>query len=141
MGGDLSPHACPRHRVEPGPCPCNLPKIPGSYMLPLPSQVMPVGEHRKILRQQQPSLTEYILIDLKPLSYHRFCLLLFLIDEWSWQRKENPLYLFSLMATLRYTRSLLPFPCHGLDVYSTRRSLDTHLYIIISMHSLQFLTF
>ena len=45
------------------------------------------------------------------------------------------------MATRRYTRSLLPFLYHGLDVYSTRRSLDTHLYIIISMHSLQFLTF
>ena len=76
----LSPHACPRHQVEPGLRPCNLPKTPGSYMLPLPSQVMLVGEHRRILRQQQPSLTEYILIDLKLLFYHRFCLLLFLDD-------------------------------------------------------------
>ena len=73
-------HACPHHQVETGPRLCNLPKILGNYMPPLPSQVMLVVEHRRIRRQQQPSLTEYMLIDLKLFSYHRFCLLLFLID-------------------------------------------------------------
>jgi len=33
-----------------------------------------------------------------------------------------------------------PFPCHELDVYSILRSLDTHLYIIISIRSLPILT-
>lgn len=76
----LSPRACPRHQVGTSLRPYNLPRIPGNYMLLLPSPVLLAVEHRRIPRLQHPSLTGYMLTDLKLLPCHRFYLLLFLID-------------------------------------------------------------
>ena len=116
----LPPRACLRHQLETDLLLCYLSRLPGSYMLPLLSQVMHVAEHHKIHPQQQPSLTEYMPIDLKLSFYHRFYLLPFLIDGWwflpnPWSlmndRENTILRTYSPWQLLADTRSLPRTEC------------------------------